>query len=316
MSQNTEAHTFFYFLCNPGSELFLKEEIRLIYPELRFAYSTEGFLTFKEIRPLGKTLRPVFCRHFGRFIMRGTLEEVRAKASELKGPVLFYSKDGEVFESPKIPFGEYAREIIKVTTLNKDRKSVDQYYLGEFKSSLLTAPWPGGFSPNTLPESAPSRAYLKVLDAIDYVGAKLESGDHALEIGSAPGGATYALLEKGLSVEGIDPGLMNEVCLDHPKFIHHHVAIQDFKPYELKNHVQWLFVDMNLPPEGTSREIEKVVEKIRPTLKGAFITLKMTKFELVSRVPMYLTFVHNMGLKVVMATQLPSNKQEFLIYAE
>ena len=73
---------------------------------------------------------------------------------------------------------------------------------------------------------------------------------------------------------------------------------------------------MNLPPEGTLREIEKVVEKVRPTLKGAFITLKMTKFELVSRVPMYLTFVNKMGLKVVMATQLPSHKQEFLIYAE
>ena len=88
------------------------------------------------------------------------------------------------------------------------------------------------------------------------------------------------------------------------------------KVFELKNHVQWLFVDMNLPPEGALREIEKVVEKVKPSLKGAFITLKMTKFELVSRVPMYLTFVSNMGLSVVMATQLSSHKQEFLIYAE
>ncbi len=310
-SENPETNNFFYFLCNPGSEPFLKEEIRLIYPELRFAYSASGFLTFKEIRPLGKTLRPVFCRHFGRFIMRGTLEEARAATAGFKGPVLFYSKDGEIFESPKVNLGEYALEIIKVNANGKD-----QYYLGEFKSSLLTAPWPGGFSPNVLPDISPSRAYLKVLDGIDYVGAKLQAGEHALEIGSSPGGATYALLEKGLSVEGIDPGLMDEVCLKHPKFLHHHVAIQDFKPYELKNHVDWLFVDMNLPPEGTLREIEAVVEKIRPSLKGAFITLKMTKFDLVKRVPMYLTFVHNMGLKVVMATQLPSNKQEFLIYAE
>lgn len=316
MSQNTEkleASQFFYFLCNPGSEAFLKEEIRLIYPELRFAYSTEGFLTFKEIRPLGKTLRPVFCRHFGTFIMRGTLPEVEARARELngRGADLIYSKDGEIFKNNKIKFGELALEIIKVTANGKD-----QYYLGEFKSSLLTAPWPGGFSPNRLPEIAPSRAYLKVLDGIDYVGAELKAGDHALEIGSSPGGATYALLEKGLSVEGVDPAQMSGVCLNHPKFYHHHTSIQDFKVYDLKNHVQWLFVDMNLPPEGTLREIEKVVEKVKPTLKGAFITLKMTKFELVSRVPMYLTFVNNMGLKVVMATQLPSHKQEFLIYAE
>lgn len=311
--ENREISHFFYFLCNPGSEAFLKEEIRLIYPELRFAYSTEGFLTFKEIRPLGKTLRPVFCRHFGTFLMRGTLEEVSARALELngRGADLIYSKDGEIFKNNKIKFGDIALEIIKVTANGKD-----QYYLGEFKSSLLTAPWPGGFSPNILSEVAPSRAYLKVLDGIDYVGAGIKSGEHALEIGSSPGGATYALLEKGLSVEGVDPALMSDVCLKHPKFIHHHTSIQDFKVYDLKNHVQWLFVDMNLPPEGTLREIEKVVEKVRPTLKGAFITLKMTKFELVSRVPMYLTFVNNMGLKVVMATQLPSHKQEFLIYAE
>ncbi len=318
MSQNqnnpqntTEDANFFYFLCNPGSESFLKEEIRLIYPELRFAYSTEGFLTFKEIRPLGKTLRPVFCRHFGRFIARGTLEEMRARLTGYKGPVLFYSKDGEIYEAPKVESGSWAREIIKVTANGKD-----QFYLGEFRNSILSAPWPGGFSPHILPEESPSRAYLKVLDGIDYAGVVLSPGEHALEIGSGPGGATYALLQKGLSVEGIDPGLMDDICVSNPKFHHHHTSIQDFKVFELREHVQWLFVDMNLPPEGTLREIEKVVEKIRPSLKGAFITLKMTKPELVKRVPMYLTFVGNMGLKVVLATQLPSNKQEFLIYAE
>jgi 23S rRNA (cytidine2498-2'-O)-methyltransferase len=313
MTQNIVTDSFFYFLCNAGSEAFLKEEIRLIYPELRFAYSTEGFLTFKEIKPLGKTLRPVFCRHFGSFLMRGTFAEVEKRALELngKGADLFYSKDGEIFKENKINFGDRVLEIIKVTVKGKD-----QFYLGEFESSLLTPPNAGGFSVHQLPEQAPSRAYLKVLDGIEYVSATIKSGDHALEIGSSPGGATYALLEKGLTVEGIDPALMNEVCLKNPHFIHHHSSIQDFKMYDLKNHVQWLFVDMNLPPEGSLREIEKVVEKIRPTLKGAFITLKMTKFELVSRVPMYLTFVSNMGLKVVIATQLPSHKQEFLIYAE
>lgn len=318
MTQNIVSDPFFYFLCNPGSEAFLKEEIRLIYPELRFAYSTEGFLTFKEIRPLGKTLRPVFCRHFGSFIMRGTLEEVEAEAARLngRGADFFYSKDGDIFKNNKIKLGDNILEIIKVSGKNNGKNNNDQYYLGEFKSSLLTAPGPGGFSLNVLPAEAPSRAYLKVLDGIDYVGAELLPLDHALEIGSGPGGATYALLEKGLSVEGIDPAMMSEICLRHPKFFHHHISIQDFKVYELKNHVQWLFVDMNLPPEGALREIEEIVEKVRPTLKGAFITLKMTKFELVRRVPMYLTFVKNMGLKVVLATQLPSHKQEFLIYAE
>lgn len=305
MTLNPEQPTFYYFLCNPGSEKFLKEEIRLIYPELAFAYSTEGFLTFKELRPLGKTLRPVFCRHFGRFIRRGSYEEIRQK---WQGPALFYSIQGEIFESFPFKSGDWVKEIIKV--------SDTQFYFGEFRASLLNAPTPGGFSTAELPEEAPSRAYLKVIDGLKYMGVQLPENDCALEIGSSPGGATYALLEKGLRVEGIDPAEMSKVCLDHPHFFHHKESIQDFHVSSLKDHIQWLYVDMNLAPEGSLREIEKVVEAIRPSLKGAFITLKMTKFESVSRVPMYLNLVGKMGLKVVMATQLPSHKQEFLIYAE
>ncbi len=296
---------FYYFLCNPGSEKFLKEEIRLIYPELVFAYSTEGFLTFKETRPLGKTLRPVFCRHFGKFIRRGTYEEIR---KAWVGQALFYDLSGEIFESYDFKNGDWVKEIIKV--------SETQYYFGEFRASILTAPTPGGFSLAVLPEEAPSRAYLKVIDGLSYMGVDLPPNDYALEIGSSPGGATYALLEKGLRVEGIDPGVMDPICTKNSKFFHHKQSIQDFHVSSLKDHVQWLYVDMNLAPEASLREIEKIVEAIRPSLKGAFITLKMTKFELVSRVPMYLNIVGKMGLKVVMATQLPSHKQEFLIYAE
>ncbi|MBC7429014.1 MAG: hypothetical protein H7336_10405 [Bacteriovorax sp.] len=304
-NDNAPAANFYYFLCNPGSEKFLKEEIRLIYPELVFAYSTEGFLTFKETRPLGKTLRPVFCRHFGKFIRRGSYEELR---SAWVGKTQFYSITGDIYESYPFQNGDWVKEIIKV--------SETQYYFGEFRASILTAPTPGGFSTAALPDESPSRAFLKVIDGLSYMGVDLPENDYALEIGSSPGGATYALLKMGLRVEGIDPGLMDPICSNNPKFKHHRQSIQDFHVSSLKDHVQWLYVDMNLAPEATLREIEKVVETVRPSLKGAFITLKMTKFELVSRVPMYLNLVGKMGLKVVMATQLPSHKQEFLIYAE
>ena len=296
--------TFYYFLCNPGSEKFLKEEIRLIYPELVFAFSTEGFVTFKETRTLGKTLRPVFCRHFGRFIKRGSYEEVSQGLSNFH----YYSLAGEIFKKAAYKDGDWVKEIIKV--------SETQYYLGEFRASILNAPTPGGFSEEILPTESPSRAYMKVIDGMNYMGISFTPGETALEIGSSPGGATYALLKKGLKVEGVDTGEMHPICLENPYFTHHKQSIQDFHVSSLKDHVQWLFVDMNLAPEGSLREIEKVVEAIRPSLKGAFITLKMTKFELVSRVPMYLSIAHKMGLNVKMATQLPSHKQEFLLYAE
>lgn len=307
--QNLEeglAPTFYYFLCNPRSEKFLKEEIRLIYPELSFSYSQKGFLTFKETKNLKKPLRPVFCRHFGRFIKKGPLQEIKKR---WQGKTLFYSLTGEIYEDFSFENGEWVKEIIEV--------SKNEYYLGEFKSSIFTALTPGGFSKAILPPEAPSRAYLKIVESLAYLGLKeLPRGDSALEIGSSPGGTTYALLKMGLKVEGVDPGEMSSLCLGHPDFIHHKESIQKFHVSSLKNHVEWLFVDMNLSPEASLREIEKIVAAIRPSLKGAFITLKMTKFELVSRVPMYLNLALKMNLKVIVATQLPSHKQEFLILAK
>ena len=41
------------------------------------------------------------------------------------------------------------------------------------------------------------------------VGARAEAGRGAVELGSAPGGASFALLERGLHVHGVDPGAMD-----------------------------------------------------------------------------------------------------------
>ena len=56
---------------------------------------------------------------------------------------------------------------------------------------------PGGLTEIILPLEAPSRAYLKMEEAIEYLQLVIEPGDVALEIGSAPGGACYSLLQRG-----------------------------------------------------------------------------------------------------------------------
>jgi hypothetical protein len=56
-----------------------------------------------------------------------------------------------------------------------------------------------------LPAEAPSRAYMKIEEAIATLGIPMLAGETAVEIGSAPGGAAFALLERGLKVCGVDP---------------------------------------------------------------------------------------------------------------
>lgn len=78
--------------------------------------------------------------------------------------------------------------------------------------------------------------------------------------------------------------------------------------------VDWLLVDMNLAPEATLHEIEKLIVIHGPNLKGVFLTLKMTKLALVSRLPFYKKLARKMGIDVEFMTQLPSHKQEFLLF--
>lgn len=296
---------FHYFLCNEGSEKYLKEEVKLIYPELVFSFSTPGFLTFKEKRPLGKKLRPVFCRHFGNFVAKAN------SFSELKHLLpekyLFYSLQGDIYQNYNFKNNEWVYEVIEI---NKS-----MYYLGKFWSDRLKPSSPGGLFKIDLPKDAPSRAYLKIEEAIHYLQLNLKPNEAACEIGASPGGACFALLQRGLFVEGIDSGEMHSACINNPNFTHHKVAIQEFNLHQLKRHVEWLLVDMNLAPEASLGEVEKIIMHLMPSLKGVFFTLKMTQFSLVKRVPMYLTIIQKMGLEVILATQLQSHKQEFLVFA-
>lgn len=271
-----ETNQFYYFICNVGSEKFLKEEVKIFYPELRFAFSAPGFLTFKVISALPFDFAPVFTQRFGEYVARGTKEEMEAK-----------------FEA--------GQEIIKV--------SETVYYLGQPRPRFNL-----NYPEHILPENSPSRAYLKILEAADRAKIKFQRSERALEIGASPGGACFALLEQGLTVIGVDTGVMDPVCSNNPEFTHYQKSIQHFDPKYIMEKLDWLLVDMNLAPEATLHEIEKIIVIHGPNLKGVFLTLKMTKLELVARLPFYKKLARNMGIDVKLMTQLPSHKQEFLLF--
>jgi 23S rRNA C2498 (ribose-2'-O)-methylase RlmM len=269
-----ETNQFFYFICNIGSEPFLKAEMKSFYPELRFAFSAPGFLTFKLVGQLSPQFAPVFTQRFGKFIARGTKDEVEKQLID-------------------------GMEIIKINE--------NMYYLGKPISK-------SNYPEHVLPENSPSRAYLKILEAADRANINFNKGELALEIGSSPGGASFALLSQGLKVIGVDTGTMASVCLENPDFIHYQKSIQHFDPKYIMDKIDWLLVDMNIAPEATLHEIEKIILIHGHHLKGVFLTLKMTKLALVERIPFYKKLARKMGIKVELMTQLPSHKQEFLLY--
>ena len=93
-----------------------------------------------------------------------------------------------------------------------------QWWIGYHRAVSWPARWPGGAIPVVLPAHAVSRAYAKMEEAIQWSGLPLAAGDECVEIGCAPGGASQALLDRGLFVTGIDPADVDPVVLAHPRF--------------------------------------------------------------------------------------------------
>jgi 23S rRNA (cytidine2498-2'-O)-methyltransferase len=136
----------------------------------------------------------------------------------------------------------------------------------------------------------------------------------AVEIGSAPGGASFALVERGLTVVGVDPGDMAPALLASPRFSHLRTTLADVRLEALPAHVDWLLMDVHLAPQVALHQVRRLVAGLRPRgLCGAIFTLKMNDDHAWADVPALLERVRAMGLGEPRATQLPSNRREICV---
>jgi 23S rRNA (cytidine2498-2'-O)-methyltransferase len=166
-----------------------------------------------------------------------------------------------------------------------------------------------------MPAEAPSRAWLKLEEGLAFSRLPLSAGDVAVEIGSAPGGASWALLSRGLQVVGVDPGAMDARVLSSPRFTHLQMTLGELRREQLPYRVDWLLLDVNLAPQVALHQLRRIVSTLRPTLRGALLTLKLNDWSMAEQVPRFLSQVQAMGFDEVRATQLPSNRQEICVAA-
>lgn len=177
------------------------------------------------------------------------------------------------------------------------------------------SPHPGGRMPLRPPPDAPSRAWLKIEEAIAWSALPLRAGEVAVEIGSAPGGASWSLLERGLRVIGVDPGEMDRRVLAAPAFTHLRLPLGELRREQLPARVDWLLMDVNLAPQVALHGVRRIVSTLRDTLRGVVFTLKLNDWGMAAEVPALLARVAGMGLVDVRATQLSSNRREICVIA-
>jgi 23S rRNA (cytidine2498-2'-O)-methyltransferase len=151
-------------------------------------------------------------------------------------------------------------------------------------------------------------------EALRWSGLPIAAEDECVEIGCAPGGASQALLDRGLFVTGIDPAAVDPVVLAHPRFRHLKKRGKDVRRHEFLG-VRWLVADMNIAPEATLDEVEAIVTHPGVTIRGLILTLKLSEWSVAERLPEFTARVRSWGLRDVRVRQLVTGGQEVCLAA-
>jgi len=107
--------------------------------------------------------------------------------------------------------------------------------------------WPMGIPRLRLPKEAPSRATLKLEEAwhhfipADQWDDRLAAGMRAVDLGAAPGGWTWQLMQRGMYVEAVDNGPMDTALPESGQVLQ---MLADGFIYEPKKPAHWLVCDI------------------------------------------------------------------------
>ena len=127
-------------------------------------------------------------------------------------------------------------------------------YLGGALSGN-SSPWHMGVPRLRLPRADPSRATLKLDEAIlwflqgDRQHELIKAGTLAVDLGAAPGGWTWQLVQRGLYVDAVDNGPMDKQLMDTGMVAH---VRADAYSYQPEGKVGWLVCDIADKPARTA----------------------------------------------------------------
>jgi 23S rRNA (cytidine2498-2'-O)-methyltransferase len=344
---------FIFVTCQIGAERAVKGEIARRWPPFRFAFSQPGFLTFKlpEQFELAADfdLESVFARAYGLSVGKitgrsppelavaawqqatGTVQRVHAWEKDRAAagdhgyepeitPAAIAAHRALVDACPRpASLSHSADDLCQParpgeTILDCVILGPDEWWVGYHRAKSVSSRYPGGMMCLKMPPDAVSRAWLKMEEALRWSQLPIPPGARVAEIGSAPGGASQALLARGLWVTGIDPAEMAPEVLNHHHFTHLRRRSTQVRRREFRK-IRWLTVDMNVVPRYTLAAVEAIVTHPEVNVRGLLLTLKLPTWDLAGRVPEYLDCVRSWDYNVVRARQLQHDRREICVAA-
>ncbi len=132
--------------------------------------------------------------------------------------------------------------------------SADCFALGRTPAREAFSLSPGGKTRMRRGADAPSRAAMKLDEALSNVSLPPGKGDLCVDLGAAPGGWTARLVARGARVIAVDPAKLTPELTRHAKVRHVQESAFDFEPEEP---VDWLFCDMAWRPLEVAQLLAK-----------------------------------------------------------
>jgi 23S rRNA (cytidine2498-2'-O)-methyltransferase len=324
MRHGSDVADFAFATCLPGLEPAVKLGVADAQPDLRFAYSRPGLVTFKAsgaLAPDAPSPTP-FARVWGRALgpARDPSDAAHQLAYSGATRVHVFARDPdagaelaawrEAIALPSGPavLGELVADVVVAAG--------EPAWLGLHVHDASRVAHAGGAIAVDVPAGAPSRAYAKVEEAIAWRELPIGPGDVALEIGAAPGGALYALARRGVEAWGVDTGDLAPHVAALPNVHHLRTTIGALRWEQLPAACTWLLVDVNLAPQVALHEVARIAPPLAATLRGAIVTLKLNDWSFVHDLPALSARVASLvpGAQVHLR-HLPSNRRELCAVA-
>jgi 23S rRNA (cytidine2498-2'-O)-methyltransferase len=319
---------FLFALTNPGSEKALKQEVETMSLSWRSSYQRRGFVSFKSDTPL-------------------SLESLDAEVACVRRLCLslgkFASRDEALTQLKDVSVIHEAKYFDrKMQGLSQDTLAVrpadgaligtlvelgeNEFWAGVHRQRGFLSPDPAGDAGIVMATKSPSRAWLKLEEATRFFDLKFTAADIVVELGCAPGGVVLALLDRGVSVIGVDPAKMAAVVMEFA--IPHREDAKPGKPWfyhcrkpaaltskrDLGQGVTWFMSDMNQSPEVVLKECARFC-KMAPSIRGVLVTLKLTDPVQVVEKSAWFTALRDMGFHTIRLQQLAVHHKELALLA-
>jgi 23S rRNA (cytidine2498-2'-O)-methyltransferase len=325
---------FVFVITNVSTAPLAKREVLATHAELRFAFSRPGLLTFKhaEASPaFGDGL--VFARVAGQSLgnASGLDELVALVPEEHRASAAWHVFPRDPEHAGSVTRAIVIREalasrgfrevspapgdrVIDVVVAEDEPLFVGQHLHGPGRWSVA-----GGLPNVEVPELSPSRAFAKLEEALAWSSLSPKRGSVVVELGASPGGATLAMLRRGLPVVAFDPGELDPQVRDFvgpggARVTFHERPAGSVSKGELPEGARLLVSDMNLAPPVALRYVARV-RAMLPKLEAAVLTIKLNDEKMIEQTARWIEVVRGIRFSDVRATQLPSHRQEMVIVA-